>query len=192
MAFTQKRKGMKTLKPRAAAPVKDPIKKMLAEPDPEEFEGPGYGAPEDESDAAPIEAEADIEEDEDHEEAEVEEDHQEIRVRIKKKGRSERLELMDMRREFKDRIWVRFQTTNEPDGEYPIKAAINGHTFVIKREQDVFLPRCVLKMLDDAIYTKYREDKERSKGGELVYKAVTMRRFPYSIVDRPAIPAKAA
>lgn len=183
MAFKQKPK-MKTLKPRPPISGKaspEPIDKMLAEA--EDFEGPGYGPPvSEDDDPEPVDAS----EDEDHDEAEVEEDHQEIRVRIKKKGRAERLELLDMRREFKDRVLVQFQTTNEPDGEFPIKAAINGHTFVIKREEQVALPRCVLRMLDDAIYTKYREDRERSKHGDLVYKRYTTRRFPYSIIQDPA------
>ncbi len=128
------------------------------------------------------------EEEYDEGETEVDESGDEMRITIRrgKKRAAEKLELMDMRRQFKDRVLVSFQTTNEPEGVFPIKAGINGHTFVIKREEPVPLPRCVLRMLDNCIYTQYREDKERSKKGELVYKARPVRRFPYSVLADPS------
>jgi len=76
-----------------------------------------------------------------------------------------------------NRVKVIFHNTDGPDGDHIIKVSVNGYRTRIRREEEIWIPKSVLNVINDAVITSfYRDDitgeiKERSQ-----------RRFNYSVV----------
>ncbi len=76
------------------------------------------------------------------------------------------------------RVKIRIPSTEAPGGKDDVTVNINGYLFQIKRDEDIEVPEAVLKVLDNAVMTHYKQKKR--EGGE-GYEMVPMKvmRFPY-------------
>lgn len=104
----------------------------------------------------------------------------------KEEAEIERQSRREMDAAMKDRVAVIFPETSEPDGSYPIKAGLNGRSFVIKRNEEVKLPRAVLNMLAGRTYKRYEPTGTKDSNGNVIYAERFAKRFPYQVVRDPA------
>lgn len=96
-------------------------------------------------------------------------------------------QIAEMRRVLSDRVRVKFQPTTDPGGEAPVKAGINGYTFVIKRNAEVDVPRALLRQLDRCVFERYVGDgKIDPVTRQIIYTREEVMRFPYHMVADPA------
>jgi hypothetical protein len=90
----------------------------------------------------------------------------------------------------KDRIYITIHPV--PGLPDPVFAAINGKTFAIKPGEEVFVPKAVLQVLNDATVRTSRYIPHPSIVGQLVRTPVVLPRFAVSSRDpgpQSALPA---
>lgn len=76
-------------------------------------------------------------------------------------------------------VKVIFHSKDEQDIPY-VFIGLNGKAFYLPREKEIEVPRILLRVLDDAIETKFIP---RTTGdGKIVYDERRVQRFPYSVL----------
>jgi len=80
------------------------------------------------------------------------------------------------KKESDDRVTVIFHETSGPDGDAPVKLALNGDVMRAKRGEPVSIKRKFLKgCVENAVMTEYIRDEESGK-----VRTRNVPRFPYS------------
>lgn len=87
-----------------------------------------------------------------------------------------------------DRVRVKFNQSADEGGDLPIKVALNGRAFLIRRNAEVSVPRAILRVLDDCVTTRYLQRTER---GELITTELDVPRFTYTVIHNPGTRAAA-
>ena len=79
-----------------------------------------------------------------------------------------------------DKVRIKIMSTETQRDDVPV--GVNGHTYLIKRDEPVEVPLSVLEVLDHATYTAYTQVKRESgEGYDLVGREIL--RFPYVRVN---------
>lgn len=89
-----------------------------------------------------------------------------------------------------DKVQVQFHNVGGPTGDFPVECGVNGRAYRYPREEPVWVPRFVLKALDEgAIEVHYVQVKERGLDGEpeMVLRGRPQKRFPYTVLQDPKL-----